>query len=271
MNLLFITIRLLDVIDILLVAFLLYQVYTLIRGTVAIKIFLGIFAIYLLWLFVKALNMQLLGSILGQFIGVGVIALIIVFQPELRKGFLLLGSRYFTQNKFKFLRYFQTASSKVASINIIEIVKACRTMSMTKTGALIVFERSIDLRPFVQIKDVLNAETSSRLLVNIFFKNSPLHDGAVIIKGKVLFAARCVLPISEKQIPAEYGMRHLAAVGITELTDAVTIVVSEQTGTISFIKEGQIYVCKDSKELQEKLENDFIVEEVNQSFFGKPD
>ena len=260
MNLLFITVRILDVIDILLVAFLLYQVYILIRGTVAMKIFIGITAIYFLWLFVKALNMHLLGTILGQFIGVGVIAILIVFQPELRKGLLLVGSRYFTKDKFKILRYFKDTTKSVSTINILEIVKACRTMSMTKTGALIVFEKSIDLEAFVQVKDVLNAETTSRLLVNIFFKNSPLHDGAIIIRDKILYAARCILPISEKQIPAKYGLRHLAAVGITEVTDAVTVVVSEETGTISFIKEGHIYVCNDSKELQEKLEKEFIIE-----------
>lgn len=256
MDLIFISIRILDVLDILLFAFLLYQAYKLIKGTIAINIFVGIFAVYLLWLFVKALNMQLLNSILGLFFGVGVVAIIIVFQPELRKGFLLLGSRYFSQDKFPFLRHLQ-GTNNYFSIKVDEIIIACRTMSLTKTGALIVIQKSSGLSGIIKIKDILDAKTSSRLLVNIFFKNSPLHDGAVIIDGDTIHAARCILPISEKYILGDYGMRHRAAIGITEITDAVVVVVSEETGNISFIKEGKMYACSDYKELQIHLEKEF--------------
>jgi len=256
MELLFISIRILDILDILLFAFLLYQVYNLIKGTSAISIFAGIFVVYLLWVLVKALNMQLIGSILGLFFGVGVIALIIVFQPELRKGFLMLGSKYLTQERFPFLKHLQ-GQTTYYSINVEEIVVACRTMSITKTGALIVIQKTTGLSGIIQFKDILNARTTSRLLVNIFFKNSPLHDGAVIIDGATIHAARCILPISEKQILGDYGMRHRAAIGITEITDAVSIVVSEETGNISFVKEGNMFICDDYRNLQEFLSDEF--------------
>jgi diadenylate cyclase len=265
MDLLFITIRFLDILDILLFAFLLYQVYILIRGTTAINIFAGVFALYLLWLFVKALNMQLLSSILGQFIGVGVIALIIVFQPELRKGLLLLGSRQFSQERFSFLKYFTGGSNYTNRVKIREIVTACRSLSMTKTGALIVFQKNSNLSSYLQIKDILNADTSSRLLVNIFVKNSPLHDGAVVIIGPKIYAARCVLPISEAELPGNLGMRHRAALGITEQSDAAVIVVSEETGNISFVKEGKLNTDLTTKDLSSILEAEFVIESTRQS------
>ncbi len=262
----FISIRFLDIVDILVFAFLLYQLYKLIRGTYAIRIIVGIFAVYIFWYFVKALNMHLISNILGQFIGVGVIALIIVFQPELRKGFMLVGTRYFTQERFPFMSKIWPDKPTGWSVKVKEIVAACRTMSLTKTGALLVFQRKIPLGGYLSIKDILNAETSSRLLVNIFFKNSPLHDGAVIINGETIYAARCVLPISEKQLPGNLGMRHRAAVGISEMTDAVAVTVSEETGTISIIKGGHISSGIDAKELQKQLEELFKTED-EKSFF----
>ncbi len=265
MELIFITVRFLDILDILVFAFLLYQIYMLIKGTTAINIFTGVFALYVLWLFVKALNMQLLSSILGQFIGVGVIALIIVFQPELRKGLLLLGSRQFSQERFSFMRLFTGGSNYSSRVKITEIVTACRSLSMTKTGALIVFQKNTNLSSYLTIKDVLNADTSSRLLVNIFVKNSPLHDGAVVINGPKIYAARCVLPISELELPGDFGMRHRAAAGITELTDSVVIVVSEETGNISFVKEGKFEIDISTKELLALMEKEFLVESTKQS------
>lgn len=262
----FITIRFLDILDILLFAFVLYQIHKLIRGTYAIKIAIGVLAVYLFWYFVKALNMQLLSSILGQFIGVGVIALIIVFQPELRKGFLLLGSRYLTQERFPFLSNLWSGASTNYSVKIHEIVTSFRAMSMVKTGALVVVQRQIPLDSFLSIKDVLNADTSSRLLVSIFYKNSPLHDGAVIINGEKIYAARCVLPLSEKQLPANFGMRHRAAIGITETTDAVALIVSEETGLISFVVSGEIQVGLSTKKLQQELEALFVKEEEKNLF-----
>ncbi len=238
----FIAIRFLDILDILLVAFLLYQIYNLIRGTAAFNIFIAIFTFYLLWLIVKALNMQLLGSILGQVIGVGVIALIIVFQQEIRRFLLIFGTRYLSSQKFS-LEHIFSFRSKTATgkVNISAIVNACTNMSALKTGALIVLTRRSDLFTYAKTGDIINADVSGRLLESIFFKNSPLHDGAVIIHKNRIWAARCVLPTTERlDIPAHFGMRHRAALGLTEKTDGVVITVSEETGGISLTRNGRI-------------------------------
>lgn len=251
----FITIRVLDIIDILLVAFLLYQIYMLIRGTVAINIFMGIFVLYLIWLIVRALNMELLSSILGQIIGVGVIAIIIVFQQEIRRFLLLIGTRYLSRNRFSIENIFFPKSKRLdAPINIDAIVKACRNMAESKTGALIAISRKSDLQLYAETGDVINAETSSRLLENIFFKNSPLHDGAVIVKNDRIHAARCVLPLTEMlNLPASFGLRHKAALGLSETTDALVVVVSEETGKISFVEDGNIKSGISSIELQQLI------------------
>ncbi len=250
----FITIRILDIIDILLVALLLYQVYRLIKGTVAINIFIAVFAVYLLWLVVKALNMELIGTILGQVIGVGVIALIIVFQQEIRKFLLILGTRYLSRRNFTLESLFSVNMKTGSNINIDALVTACENLSGSKTGALIVIARKSELSTITEGGDILNAETSSRLLESIFFRNSPLHDGAVIIIGEKIHAARCVLPISENiYLPAKFGTRHRAALGMTEKTDAIVIVVSEETGEISVCKTGEITTGLTSIELREYL------------------
>jgi uncharacterized protein (TIGR00159 family) len=238
----FITIRVLDFLDIILVAVLLYQLYRLIRGTVAINIFIGIFIVYLFWLVVKALNMELISSIFGQVIGVGVIALIIVFQQEIRRFLLILGSKYISNERFSFDNIFSTVTlSSKPKFDTNTLVKACRRMSMTKTGALIVLKRRSVLSAIIESGDILNADCSSRMLESIFFKNNPLHDGAVIIEGKKIVAARCVLPTSENiYLPAKYGMRHRAAIGMTERNDSLVIVVSEETGEISVVNAGEI-------------------------------
>lgn len=257
----FITIRFLDILDILLVAFLLYQIYKLIRGTTAINIFIGIFSLYLLWLVVKALNMSLLGSILGQIIGVGVIALIIVFQQEIRRFLLIISTRYIRSRKFSFEKLFSFGEKKVYEVQIDSIVNACSNMSAFKTGALIAISKKSDLMSFVRTGDVINADTSSRLLESIFFKNSPLHDGAVIIKRDKIAAARCVLPITERiDLPPQFGMRHRAALGIAEKTDAVVILVSEETGAISFAKQESIETNIGPNRLRQILEKEFSID-----------
>lgn len=257
---LFISIRILDIIDILLVALLFYQIYMLIRGTVAINIFLGIFTLYIFWLVVKALNMELLSSILGQIIGVGVIALIIVFQQEIRRFLLLLGTRYFSKNRFSIEKMLMMKGDKYDTpVNIEAIVRACRNMAETKVGALIVVTQKSNLQLYAETGDIINAETSSRLIENIFFKNSPLHDGAMIIKNNLIFAVRCILPLTEKtNLSASYGLRHRAALGISEITDALVIVVSEETGKISFIFEGVITENISVVKLREILEENLI-------------
>lgn len=253
---LFIHVRVLDIVDIVIVAFLLYQIYLLIRGTAAIKIFSGIVLLYFIWLVVKALNMELLGSILGQVIGVGVIAIIIVFQQEIRKFLLLLGSRYTTKGKSALESFLLgTDQNEVSQTNLDAIVKACKNLSETKTGALIAITRNSELEVYSQTGDIINAELSSRLLENIFFKNSPLHDGAAIIKGNKIHAARCVLPISENlNLPPNFGMRHKSALGLTEVTDALVIVVSEETGKISLADNGSIDYGISLTDLKDKLE-----------------
>ena len=239
---LFITIRALDVIDVVLVAFLLYQMYMLIRGTVAINFFVGIVLLYIFWLVVRALNMELLSSILGQIIGVGVLALIIVFQQEIRKFLLFIGNRYINRRRFSFENFFfPKKREKQILVKVDAIVKACRNMSETRTGALIVIARKSELQLYAESGDIIDADTSTRMIENIFFKNSPLHDGAVIIVNDRILAARCVLPITENiNLPPHYGMRHKSAIGITEVTDAIAIVVSEETGKISVASEGML-------------------------------
>lgn len=241
-KIMFFHIGILDIIDILLVAVLFYQVFKLIRGTVAINIFIGIFAIYVLWIAVQALDMELLSTILGQVLGVGVLALFIVFQQEIRKFLLFLGTQYLSRSKFSFRSiFFRKADRFDSGVSIDAIVKASRNMSDSKTGALIVIRRTTSLAPYEETGDILDANTNSRLLENIFFKNTPLHDGAVIIVRHKIRAARCVLPPTDNlNLPPSYGMRHRAALGISENSDAVVVVVSEETGNISFVEAGHI-------------------------------
>ena len=254
----FITIRVLDFLDIILVAVLLYQLYRLIRGTVAINIFIGIFIVYLFWLVVKALNMELISTIFGQVIGVGVIALIIVFQQEIRRFLLILVSKYISNERFSFDNIFSTVSfPSKPKLDINTLVKACKRMSASKTGALIVVKRRSVLSAIIESGDILRADCSSRMLESIFFKNNPLHDGAVIIEGEKIVAARCVLPTSENiYLPARYGMRHRAAIGMTERNDSLVIVVSEETGEIAFANSGEIKTNLKAEDLKELIESE---------------
>jgi len=256
----FISIHWIDVIDILLVAALIYQLYYLVKGTVAINIFVGILLFYILWLIVKGLNMQLFGGILGKFIDVGFIALLIVFQQEIRRFLLIVGtSDIFTKGKIgKGIFDFKWQESAVEQLDITSIVKSFKNMGAAKTGALIIITKKNDLSFYVKTGDIIDAKISARMIENIFFKNSPLHDGALIISNNKLVAARCVLPVTENNdFPAHLGMRHRAAVGITEATDAIAIVVSEQTGEISYSKEGNLKHSLTLERLKELLEKEF--------------
>lgn len=254
---LFITIQLLDILDVLLVAFLLYQFYMLIRGTVAINIFIAIFSIYLIWLVVKALNMQLLGTILGQVIGVGIIALIIVFQQEIRRFLLIVGTKYMSK-KFSLENLLTTNKESMAEVRIKEIIRAIVNMSKAKTGALIVIARASALELYTETGEIINANTTTGLVESIFFKNNPLHDGAAIIIGDKIFAARCILPLSQNMtIPSNLGMRHRAAVGMTEHCDALVLIVSEETGNVSITEYGKITTQVTLKQLIKKLEREF--------------
>jgi uncharacterized protein (TIGR00159 family) len=256
----FLNIRLLDILDILLVAYLLYRVYNLLKGGVAINIIFGILVIYLLyWLFEHVFHMQMLGTIFGQFIGVGFIALIIVFQQEVRRFLILLGSNTFsgTSSFGKQFISWNNSNNKVDNQTTGPVINACKHLSKTKTGALIVLAKASELRFYTNTGDHLDAEVSKRLIESIFSKESPLHDGAIIISQNKIKAARCVLPVSENQeLPATLGMRHRAAIGITEQTDAFSIVVSEQTGEISMAKDGVISLNITIEELERRLENE---------------
>jgi diadenylate cyclase len=240
---LFISFGITDAIDVVLVAIILYLAYNLVKGTSAINIFIGLALIYCVYIFIKAFDLKLLSSIIGKFVNVGVIAVMIVFQQEIRKFLLYIGSNEFVRNKnWKGVIRFNSGSedSRIA-LDIEALTDACFNMSYTRTGALIIIARRSDLKFFISTGDIVDSGLSSRMLENIFYKNSPLHDGAVIIQENRIIAARCVLPVTEKEnFPAHLGMRHRAAVGITENTDALAISVSEQTGAVSLTIHGEI-------------------------------
>jgi uncharacterized protein (TIGR00159 family) len=254
----FITLRWLDVVDVLMVALLLYQLYSLIKGTGTINIFIGIIAIYLIYLLVKAFEMELLSEILGQFISVGMIALIIVFQQEIRQFLLVLGSPNFLKKGSKNFLNLKWQMNQLEGLDIEPIVSACENMAISYTGALIVITRKNELRRYIESGELINATMSKQLIENIFFKNSPLHDGAVIISANRIKAARCVLPISERaDIPSYVGLRHRAAMGIAEESDALCIIVSEQRGEISVADGNNLMINIKPHKLRELLIKEF--------------
>jgi uncharacterized protein (TIGR00159 family) len=252
----FLELGLIELIDIALVAVLIYQLYKLVRGTVAINIFIGLAAIYLLWKIVDAFNFQLLSEILGQFIGVGVIILVIVFQQELRKFLMFIGKGKLIKNKGIFKFNFKVEHEN--NLNTSAIAKACEDMAKTKTGSIMVITQMDDLAVFAETGVAMNAEISIPMIESIFYKNSPLHDGAVIIRDNKIISARCVLPVSNSDdFPGNLGMRHRAAVGITEESDAVTVIVSEETGGISYVKDGELFTKRTAQQLEQFLNRIF--------------
>ncbi len=244
-----------DILDILLVATILFQIYRLIKGTSAFNIFIVVFSIYLFWLIVKALNMQLVSSLLGQVFGVGVIALIIVFQQEVRRFLLLLGNKYIKNNRFSITRLFSSSREEPGGPAIAgEIVRATESLASKKTGALIVIGRQNRFDMFTEGGEILKAQISAELLETIFFKNTPLHDGAVLIEDRLILAARCPLPVTGQiTLPAHLGMRHRAAIGMSEQTDALVIIVSEETGSISVADAGELRLNLTPNELRNIL------------------
>lgn len=235
----FIHIGAIDVIDIFAVAILMYYLYRMAKGTNAPNILVGILIIYLIWELTKALNMEMLSSILGNVIGVGVIALIVVFQPEIRQFLQTIGLRRNKRSKGLFSKIFNP-ERKDEKIDVTPIVKAVTDMSAMKTGALIVIQQSSDLTLIADSGIAIDAQTSVPLIENIFFKNSPLHDGAIIIYENRIIAAKCILPSTRTNVPKSYGMRHRAALGMSEVSDAIVVVVSEETGGISIAQDGEI-------------------------------
>lgn len=252
----FVPFTFIDFIDIILVATIMFWIYRATRGTNAPYIITGIIMIYLVWVVVRTLNMELLSTILGQFVSVGVIALIIVFQPEIRRFLQMIGMR---RKRFNFIsRIFNRNDSTPDNI-IAPIVTACREMATIKTGALIVIGRQSDLRLIIEGGIAIDANISTPLLQNIFFKNSPLHDGAVVIEGDRIVAAKCILPVTQSDVPKSYGTRHRAAIGMSEISDAIILVVSEETGNISIAEGGTLYRDIDPDHLTRVLQHHFSV------------
>jgi len=260
----FLEVSIVNMIDIALVAALLYQIYKLLKGSVAIKIFLGFLSIYLIYLLVGALRMELLSSILGQFMGVGVIAAIIIFAPEIRKFLLLIGrsSLLSQDNALRNLLFFWKKKES-STFNISPIIDASKTLAGGNTGALMVISKSTELKFYAESGDILDADLSKRLLISIFNKYSPLHDGAVIIHQGKIKAARCILPVTEREVPAQFGLRHRAAIGMSEATDALVLIISEETGQVSLAKNGMIIhnvSFQDVREILNDYLNDLVVD-----------
>jgi diadenylate cyclase len=243
-----------DLVDISLVAILLYQVYKLIRGSLAVNIFLGILALYLIYLIVRAAQMELLTSILGQFMGVGVLAMIILFQPEIRKFLLLIGRSTEINRDSIFKSITSWRSEHHDDFDVHELIEAVKTLKATRTGALIVFSRDIELKFYSETGDPLDAKVSKKLLLSIFNKNSPLHDGAIIIyKGRIK-AARCVLPLSENDnLPSHFGLRHRSAMGMSEITDTLVLAISEETGRLILARNGKYVRSLKLKQVEQRI------------------
>lgn len=251
-----------DILDILMVSVLLYQVYGLIRGSVAFKIFSGFLVLYLFYLIVQAADMELLGSILGQFMGVGVLAVIILFQQEIRKFLLMVGKTplFNDGSLFDNIKMIFTGNDG-SKAEITPLIDAAKTLGGSNTGALIVLSKNSELKFYVESGDKLDALISKRLLVSIFNKYSPLHDGAVIIYNNRISAARCILPVTEREVSARFGLRHRAAIGMSEVTDTLVIVVSEETGQLSTMRNGVATNNLSIQELRSKI-NEYLFEGI---------
>ncbi len=261
---LFIQIRITDLIDVFLVASLLYTLYYLLRGTAAINIFLGIVSIFLMWKLVSLLQMELLSEILGAFVSVGFIALIIIFQPEIRQFLLALGTPNFIRKHKQKLRFLgiRYLDESVPDFSVLEPV--CASLSEKKTGALIILMRQNRLFEYVNTGVKIDALISKNLIENIFFKNSPLHDGAMIIGDNRIIAAGCILPVSQRlDLPGRPGLRHRAALGISEQSDALAIVISEETGQISIAKGGELMRMESATAMLEMVQREFGITETN--------
>ncbi|MCC8410609.1 diadenylate cyclase CdaA [Mucilaginibacter sp. UR6-1] len=256
----FVKVTVFDVLDVLLVAFIIYQLYNLIRGTIAANIFIGLALVCALYFVVRALNMQLLTGILGNFMNVGIIAVVVVFQQEIRRFLLLVGKNASLQRNRAWWQYFfgKNTVEKNNYIRIKPIIDACKSMKQSRTGALIVIVKIYDEQFYQNSCEMMDARISKRLLESIFQKYSPLHDGAVIISENKIKSASCILPLTEKSdLPAQFGLRHRAGIGVTEANEATAIIVSEETGEISYAKQGRVKMNISFAELEKLLNKDF--------------
>jgi uncharacterized protein (TIGR00159 family) len=244
------------IIDVALVSYLLYRIYKLAKGTAAIKIFFGLSAILIIYLLVYEIGLKYISQLIGGFVAAGFIVIVILFQQEIRKYLSQIGKGKVIKNQ-KILRFFNTENDE--NLNIDDIVKACVAFQKSKTGAIIVLTLTDDLNYITESAVQIDSEITFPLLESIFYKNSPLHDGAVVIRNNRIVAARCILPVSnDDDFPGELGMRHRAALGISEHSDAITLIVSEQNGKISSTLNGNIKI-----DLSEKQLENYLIEKLN--------
>ena len=251
------TIHVVDVLDVIIVAFLMYQLYRLLRGTNVMRIFWAVLIIYITWRLAVLLGMRLTGEILGGVMSIGLIALVIVFQPEIRKFLLMVGTKtQLTGDTIKKrFQFWRTDLDKHSGTNLDPYVQACLHMSQSKTGALIIFKRNNEVEELVDTGERIYAKASSALIETVFFKNSPLHDGAMIVQGNNVLAARCILPVTARtDIDPNLGLRHRSAIGVTEQLDVISVIVSEETGAISYAVGGEIHHDVSPAQLQRDLQ-----------------
>jgi diadenylate cyclase len=268
----FLEVKIVDILDVSLVTILLYQVYKLMRGSMAIRVFLGFLSLYMIYIIVKTANMELVSNILGQFMGVGVLAVIILFQQEIRKFLLLVGRTSLFQegNFMKNIRSFWQINGSDHKSEVTPIIEAAKSLGGSNTGALIVISKNSELKFYAESGDRMESIISKRLLLAIFNKHSPLHDGAVIIHNNRIIAARCILPVTDRDdLPAHYGLRHMAAIGMSETTDVLVVVVSEETGKISIVRSGQISPNLSLKELRIAINEYLDEDDKTPSFIAK--
>lgn len=249
-----------DIIDIVLVALMLYYIYRLMKESRSLNVFIGIMVFIVVWLLVsQILEMKLLGSIMDKLVSVGVIALIILFQDEIRKFFYNLGARQRMQGLMKYFSFGGDNKDKADKESIMPIVMACMSMSKKYVGALLVIERGVPLKDIMDTGEEIDAKINQRLIENIFFKNSPLHDGAMVISNKRIMSAGCILPVSHNlDIPKELGLRHRAALGISQSSDAIAVIVSEETGRISVAIKGEFRLRLSAEELESILTQEMM-------------
>jgi len=256
----FLKITWIDAIDVILVAVLIYYIYSLIRNTLAVNLVLGMVIIVLVYYIVKGLHMELLEAIINKFMSVGILALVIIFQPEIRRFLLHIGKTTFLQKNKAWWGYL-FGSKSIEQDNLLRIkpiIDACKSMKKSRTGALIVFVKYYDDEFFTNSCEIIDSKISKRLLESIFQKHSPLHDGAVVISENKIKSASCILPLTDNnKLPAQFGLRHRAGIGVSESTDAVAVIISEETGEIAYAKQGRVRMNVSFGELEKLLNKDF--------------
>lgn len=256
----FLPVTWMSVVDIMVVAILLYYIYSLVKNTLAVNLLLGLLIIFLFYHLVKSLHMDLLSTIINKFMSVGIMALIIIFQPEIRRFLLHIGKSTFLQkNKAWWGTLFGGKDLERDNlIRIKPIIDACKSMKKTRTGALIVFVKFYDDELFNNSCEIIDSKISKRLLESIFQKYSPLHDGAVVIAENKIKSASCILPLTDNdKLPTHFGLRHRAGIGVSEAADAVAVIISEETGEIAYAKQGRVRMNVSFGELEKLLNKDF--------------